>query len=96
MLINVTLEFFVLHVDYDPTSKNILAAIYQLPNSCLKSFIQEFQYFASYLSKFLLEINETLILAGDFSINLLHCDNYSLIADFIGCIYSNSPFPSVN
>ena len=91
----VTFEFTVLHVDYSPTSKNILAAIYQPPNSCLKSFIQEFQYFASYLSKLSLEINGTLILAGDFNINL-HCVNNSLVADFIDCIYSNSLFPTVN
>ena len=43
-----------------------------------------------------LEINGTLILAGDFNIYLLHCDNNSLVADFIDCIYSNLLFPKVN
>lgn len=75
-----------------PTQKNIICGcIYRHPSSSIADFNE------NVISPTLLRLsneNKICVLMGDFSINLLHCDNNASISEFynILCSYYFAPY----
>lgn len=76
--------------------KFVICGVYRPPRSSVADFLAEFPPFCDYLSAECNNISHcTLVITGDFNINLLTCNVTGHHSDFLECIYSFGLFPAI-
>ena len=69
-----------------------VSIIYRPPHTNIVNFLLEFDEYLLSLTN-ALPYNSSLLISGDFKINLLKVDNNSKVAEFTDLIYLNSLLP---
>jgi hypothetical protein len=92
---NVTFEHVEIVLKFEAQILAVVAVVYRPPYTNITVFLTEFEAYLTYLLALNKKLSVSLVLSGDFNINLLHIDSNGKVQDFADIVYSNFMFPSI-
>ncbi len=90
-------EYGIVNVSNSNYKKSFtIVDLYRPPKSKIQDFNDEFLTFGNFLHDISCKANSSLVVAGDFNVNLLRVDTNLLYSDFLDCMYSIGLLPTIS